>query len=360
VFVASSLIFHPSVVMSILVGVENPLLDITVSVDSDFLKENELEANSAILAEPLHLPLLESIKSFPSVFYSAGGATQNAMRVAQWMLGTPNRVTYMGCVGDDENMRIMKRAVETEGNVEAVYQIHPTAQTGTCGVFLSNNGKDRSLIAHLGAANHLHVSHLESHRSDILDKASVVYSSGFLVTSSEESLRYLAKFCRETGKTFVLNLGAPFICEVPPFREILMDVMADVNYVIGSDAEAVALGVGMGWIEETGISTESLVEVAKKPSLPNRTVIITAGSSDTIVVSSSNGHTSAEFVPIVKVPETNILDANGCGDAYAGGFCGGLLLGRSVFESCSAGAYAASVVIQHRGCTVPGESEFQF
>ena len=32
----------------------------------------------------------------------AGGATQNTIRVAQWMLQEPGKTAYMGCIGDDD------------------------------------------------------------------------------------------------------------------------------------------------------------------------------------------------------------------------------------------------------------------
>lgn len=36
------------------------------------------------------------------VLYVAGGATQNSIRVAQWMLQEPGKTAYMGCIGDDD------------------------------------------------------------------------------------------------------------------------------------------------------------------------------------------------------------------------------------------------------------------
>ena len=40
----------------------------------------------------------ELVKNFP-VEYIAGGATQNSIRVAQWMLGVPKATSYVGCTG---------------------------------------------------------------------------------------------------------------------------------------------------------------------------------------------------------------------------------------------------------------------
>ena len=138
-----------------IVGIENPLLDITVNCDESLLSKYGLEKNSAILAGPEHLALYEEIKAFPDVFYCAGGATQNAMRSAQWIIGgasTETRVSYMGCVGNDDNMEKMRHSVETVSNVKAVYLVDESQPTGTCGVLVSDHGKNRSLVANLGAA----------------------------------------------------------------------------------------------------------------------------------------------------------------------------------------------------------------
>lgn len=69
-----------------ILGMCNPLLDISADVPLELLQKYELSLNNAILAEAKHLPLYEElIKSYP-VQYIAGGATQNSIRVAQWML----------------------------------------------------------------------------------------------------------------------------------------------------------------------------------------------------------------------------------------------------------------------------------
>ena len=66
-----------------LLGMGNPLLDISVSVDHTLLNKYNLKPNDAILAEEKHMPLYKEISNNPSVEYIAGGSTQNSLRVAQ-------------------------------------------------------------------------------------------------------------------------------------------------------------------------------------------------------------------------------------------------------------------------------------
>lgn len=86
----------------ILLGMGNPLLDIAAQVDEEFLNKYDVKLNNAILAEPKHLPMYKELSRYPDVQYVAGGATQNAIRVAQWMLQVPGATSYMGCIGQDE------------------------------------------------------------------------------------------------------------------------------------------------------------------------------------------------------------------------------------------------------------------
>lgn len=78
-----------SVEEGVLLGMGNPLLDISAVVDQAFLDKWELKMNNAILAEEKHVPMYEELVEKFDVEYVAGGATQNSIRVAQWMLQVP-------------------------------------------------------------------------------------------------------------------------------------------------------------------------------------------------------------------------------------------------------------------------------
>jgi adenosine kinase len=56
----------------------------------------------------------ELVKDY-KVQYIAGGAGQNSMRVAQWMLNTPGKTAYFGAVGKDEYAKTMNDQASTDG-----------------------------------------------------------------------------------------------------------------------------------------------------------------------------------------------------------------------------------------------------
>merc|ERR1712056_124491 len=87
-----------------------------------------------------------------------------------------------------------------------------------------------------------------------------------------------------------------------------------------------------------------------------RTVVVTQGSEPTIVA--INGHVTEHA--ITALPKDKLVDTNGAGDAYVGGFLAALSKGLSVGECCTAGAYAASVIVQHSGCTYPDKPAYSW
>lgn len=88
---------------------------------------------------------------------------------------SPNVATFMGCIGKDHNADIMKQKAKEVG-LNVVYQINDTVQTGTCAVLITGN--DRSLVAHLGAANHFTENHLDNeHHWSFIEKAKIFYIS---------------------------------------------------------------------------------------------------------------------------------------------------------------------------------------
>merc|ERR1712046_10215 len=95
----------------------------------------------------------------------------------------------------------------------------------------------------------------------------------------------------------------------------------------------------------------SLIPMAKGGK---RTVVITQGSDPTIVC--INGQITEH--PILALPKEKLVDTNGAGDSYVGGFLAALSKGKSMADCCKAGAYAAGVVVQRSGCTFPDKPDY--
>lgn len=287
--------------------------------------------------------------------YIAGGATQNSCRVAQWILEEPNSVAYFGCVGKDETFNILKK-VASEAGVKVLYQASSEHPTGRCAVLIT--GHNRSLVTKLDAANHFTVDHLEkSENWEVVEKAKVYYSAGFFITVSPDSMLKVAKHASEfADKKFCINLSAPFICQF--FKDPLNQVLEYADIVVGNETEAETYAEHNF---EKGSYTDRK-DIAKKiAALPfkgkgkSRIVIITQGCDPCILV--ENGELSEH--PVSKLASDQIVDTNGAGDAFVGGFLAQLAKGKSTKESIQCGLWAATEIIQVSGCTCDPAKKYE-
>ncbi|KAI1894274.1 hypothetical protein AGOR_G00114120 [Albula goreensis] len=336
-----------------LFGMGNPLLDIIAVVDKDFLDKYGLKPNDQILAEDKHKALFDDFVKKFKVEYHAGGSTQNSMKIAQWMIQEPHKVsTFFGCIGTDKFGAILKKKAE-EAHVDARYYEQDEEPTGTCAACIT--GDNRSLVANLAAANcYKKDKHLDLEENwKLVEKAKVYYIAGFFLTVSLESILKVAKHASENNKIFSLNLSAPFICQF--FKEQLMKVMPYVDILFGNETEAATFA------REQGFETEDIEEIAKKAqNLPKvnkkrpRIVVFTQGKDGTIL---TKGDKVTSF-PVLAIEPSDIVDTNGAGDAFVGGFLSQLVQEHPLEQCIRAGHYAANVIIRRTGCTFPEKPDF--
>jgi adenosine kinase len=342
--------------MAVLLGMGNPLLDISADVDAAFLEKYGLKPADAILADEggKHKPLFEEMVANPTVQYSGGGATQNSIRVCQWMLpDSPGSTAFMGSVGKDKNAEQMTECGKKDG-VNVLYHVDEAHPTGTCAACIVNN--DRSMVAALQAADHYKVEHLKANWS-VVEGAKIFYSAGFFVThpGGAASIAEVSKHANETGKTYCFNLGAPFILQVPPFREVVDKTMPFIDILFGNETEAGVYAETAGWDEKDIPSIAKKLSLLPKEGKP-RTVVITQCCDPACVA--INGEVT-EY-PVLKLEKSQLKDTTGAGDSYVAGFLAGLVLGKDIKDCARAGAYAASEIVQQSGCQFPKKPDFKW
>ncbi|XP_019903085.1 adenosine kinase b isoform X3 [Esox lucius] len=281
-----------------LFGMGNPLLDISAVVDKDFLDKYGLKPNDQILAEDKHKAMFDEIAKKSKVEYHAGGSTQNSVKIAQWMIQKPHKVaTFFGCIGSDRFGEILKQKAE-EAHVDAHYYQQTDEPTGTCAACIT--GDNRSLVANLAAANcYDKEKHLDLESNwDLVEKARVYY------------IAEAATFAREQG-----------------FEET-------------GDIAAIAR-----W-------AQALPKVNQRRP---RTVVFTQGRDDTVATVGEK----VTMFPVLDIDQNDIVDTNGAGDAFVGGFLSELVQERPLEECIRAGHYAANVIIRRAGCTFPEKPNFR-
>eukprot|EP00468_Gymnochlora_sp_CCMP2014_P008700 CAMPEP_0167752578 /NCGR_PEP_ID=MMETSP0110_2-20121227/7219_1 /TAXON_ID=629695 /ORGANISM="Gymnochlora sp., Strain CCMP2014" /LENGTH=352 /DNA_ID=CAMNT_0007638215 /DNA_START=39 /DNA_END=1097 /DNA_ORIENTATION=- len=338
---------------SVLLGVGNPLLDISSHVDKKLVDKYGLKMNNAILAEEKHLPLYKELTDMKDVQYIAGGATLNSIRVAQWMMQKKGASSYIGCVGTDDYSKKMSECASADG-VTPVFMKDKDTPTGTCACLIVD--KERSLVANLAAANNYKVDHMKSADvAPVYKGVKLTYIAGFFITVSPETITLLAEHSAAEGTKFCMNISAEFITQVPIFAKTLKETLKYMDFLFGNETEAAAFGKMMGYEAKTVADIAALASKEESVKGKKRVVVFTQGSNSTVVA--VDGKATSYVVP--KLDSKKIVDVNGAGDAFVGGFLSQVIAGEDLPTCVDAGHYSAQVIIQTSGTTLSGKPTYK-
>jgi adenosine kinase len=211
---------------------------------------------------------------------------------------------FVGCVGKDAFGEQLEKSASADG-VAVHYAVDEKEATGTCACLIS--AKERSLIANLAAANKYPLEHMKTEKvAAVLDAAKFVYAAGFFITVSPPTIMHAAEHCQKEGKTFIMNLSAPFITEF--FNEPLVAAMAYTDILFGNESEAASFAKKMGWEDVTSEAIALKIHGMKKTEDKKHIVCITQGADATIVVD-KEGTVHKFDVPPLKAED--IVDSNG-------------------------------------------------
>lgn len=200
----------------------------------------------------------------------------------------------------------------------------------------------------LAAANEYKVDHLKQPEIWAMVEASkVFYVGGYHLTVCVPAAMALAEHAAATNKPYMLGLAAGFIPQF--FKDQLAQVLPYVDYLFGNENEAKTWAATAGLSDSLSIPeiAQKLAEEKKVNTKRPRTVIITQGTDPTIVAVS--GEKDVRKYPVHPIDDKLINDTTGAGDAFAAGFCAGVVSGDSVETCVNKGQWLAKLSLQELG-----------
>lgn len=230
------------------------------------------------------------------------------------------------------------------------YHVDTTTPTGKCGVVITDN--HRTMCTHLAAANNYKITHLQQpHIWSLVTSTSVYYVGGYHLTVCPPAALALGKHAAEENKVFMLSLSAGFVPQF--FKDQVAELMPYCDYVFGNENEVKTWGESQGHGSDKTMQEYSKL-MASGPEKVNkkraRVVICTQGTDDTIVAIAEPGkevQVKEYSVPVIEKEKIN--DTNGAGDAFAGGFCAGVVQGKTLEECIAMGHWLARLSLQELG-----------
>lgn len=330
----------------------SPLMDMIVDVDSDFLLRNNLKMDSTIHGNSESSIFREARLNNPK--YIAGGCSYNAIRVLNWMIPEEERgsVACLGSVGDDEDGLRYKTLLKNE-SIIPLFETFIGKETGKCAVFCLN--RERAHITDLGASILISDQFVEENW-EILKTLKLVYTELYILSSRASIVNRLARLCLDEDKTFGFNFPSAFF--LFKFSDEILDMISYGDVLFSNKEEAkffVKEVLQISFDEDYELSI-IISQLPKKNVNKKRVVIVTCGPDPAHIAVYNHLTKKLEFsqsYEIIHVAKDQIVDTNGAGDSFAGGFLASYMKGAS-YENCmKSGHWAAQRIIKERGFDVP-------
>ena len=114
----------------------------------------------------------------------------------------------------------------------------------------------------------------------VVEAARFYYISSFFMTHSAAVIQRVAEHSAANQKCFAMNLAAPFIMQVPPFKAALSAVMPYIDLLVGNESEAAAFAASENWPASLTVSqiAARISALPKASGHRGRVVVITQGA----------------------------------------------------------------------------------
>lgn len=265
--------------------------------------------------------------------------------------GHPRSCLYFGSIGSDAEVgKKLSDGIEHE-NLNANFSIDESTPTGKCACVIHE--RERALCADLGASMKYKTEHMREN-IHLAESAKILYTTGFFITSNFEALMLAARYAYDHNKPFAINLSAVFL--VMGHKNEFLEMVKYADFVFGNEDEFKA------WGEAHAYENKDLLEItAQVACLPKinhdrpRVVICTQGKLPVLVSSHDffTEVTTKKEYPVSLIPADKIVDLNGAGDAFVGGFLAEYAVGKKLSDCIAAGQWMSSYIIQVSGTNFP-------
>ncbi|HEV8035677.1 adenosine kinase [Yoonia sp.] len=307
------------------VGIGNAMVDVLARAEDAFLAEAGVEKGIMQLIDMDRAVDLYS-RVGPAKEISGGSAANTIAGIAH--LG--GRTAYVGKVKDDQLGAIFAHDLRAQG---AGYDTKMApkseeAETGRCIVLVTPDG-ERSMNTYLGVTEFLSADDIDEAQ---MAEAEWIYLEGYRFDGPDSHAAFAKAVaaCKGAGGRVSLTLSDPFCIE--RHRDAFRDMIRDhVDLLFCNRAE-------MRSMYQTEDFDAALAQAASEV-----TIVACTDSENGVHVLAEGQRWHVPAVP------TQIVDATGAGDLFAGAFLWGLTNGHDLQTCAMMGNVAASEVISHIG-----------
>lgn len=263
------------------------------------------------------------------IAYGGKGANQ---AVAAARLGA--KVSFIGCIGDDDIGQAMKTEFEKDGiNTRPIKSI-ANEMTGIAMIQVAESGEN-SIVISAGANGYLDEAVVAEFKSEIAQ-------ADYLLMQLETPLLAIiqaAKIAKHSNTQVVLNPA--------PARELPDELLSLLDMITPNETEAEIL-TGVKVVDE--VSAKQAAQVFHQKGIQK--VLITLGSKGVFVSENGQGEIVAGF-------RVNAVDTTAAGDTFNGGLVTAMLEDKPLDEAIRFAHAAAAISVTRKGAqpSIPTRQE---
>ena len=343
-----------------LIAIGNPIVDIIVNIDKDIIEKYGLKQGLTIANNDLTQTFLDELDSRPLVTYAPGGSVMNTLRVCSWCLNMAPpeignfKITMLGAVGND----IYKEKIINSLKEENIEPLLETKQEKTSRCCVGVHEKNVYSISDIKASKNLSKEFIEENFNSILNH-DILLIEGYYLKENYEVCKYLSEEFNKEEKLIILTLSSTLIIQEIADRIKEIGNMSDI--IVGNLQEIETFSGG-----KSQVLQETLERTHRMLFPKNRLLITTCGKHGAYC--SKYNYKNMRLDLILQcfpnfIRNEEIVDFNGAGGAFLGGFLANYLKGNKInriFNCCQMGNNAANIILKNIGCTFPKNYKFNF
>ena len=341
----------------------SPLLDLIADVSQDFIIRNNIKLDTTEHRKLGDIPFINEFLTQCEISYVPGGCQFNAMRVFNWMLDKDETdiVGFLGSIGENDPYGDYYADLLVTENIIPIFETIKNQTTGLCIVMCCN--RDRAHITDLGSSVSISEEFVERYWNRFKD-VKLIYTELFILKTKRDICFKIAELGLRDETTYGFNLPSDFFLK--NFTNDIEKLCEYADVIFANEQEALLFCKLLNFNERGKETVEDIAlqlckNIPKKNINKKRIVVVTCGPHPAACCQYDHAKQEVLFkrtFEVRDIPPEEIVDTNGAGDSFAGGFLSQLVKGKDLEKCMHAGHWAASEIIKKRGCQIPVDIKY--
>jgi sugar/nucleoside kinase (ribokinase family) len=214
--------------------------------------------------------------------------------------------------------------------------------------------QERTFFSDLGSSSLITLNHFRN-SEDIFKNSKIFYADAYLIGKRYDLFEYVFKNFYNDSILLALSAASEYIVRDNAEKLIELLPYLDIFFINLEELRVLRKAMNMDNLNDDDFFYYLSVKTGKANKVKKRVFINTRGNNASLIYELDFNSNSglAYTVPVVPLDKKYIIDTNGAGDSYSGGFLAGILMDYSIQDSAKFGNCVAAEVIQLKGFQIP-------